>query len=118
MYVSDRPTENECRTEAVFALRAVLESRYVLRTELKLPRGMGGSKRGARLDMAILDRETSRILLIIETKRSSRSKATGQGERYSRMAGAPVVYLRGIEACRQAAGPVLAALEGKGGVVD
>ena len=61
--------------------------------------------------MAILDRETARILLIIETKRSPTSKATGQGERYSRMAGAPVIYLRGMDQCRAAAGPVLSALQ-------
>lgn len=92
------------------ALRAALPAKYVIRSELKLPKGLGGSNRGARLDMAILDRATSKILLVIETKRSASSKATGQGERYSRMTGAPVVYLRGMEACKNAAAPVVQAL--------
>lgn len=68
--------------------------------------------RGARLDMAILERETGRIVLVIETKRSAGSKATAQGSRYARLTGAPVVYLRGLEACEKAAETILSALAG------
>ena len=100
-------SESDCRLAAAIALHGRLPERYVLRTELKLPRGFGGSTRGARLDMAILERESGRIVLVIETKRSPRSTASAQGERYGAMTRAPVLYLRGFEACQQAAGVIL-----------
>ena len=102
--------ESDCRLAAAIALHGKLPAPYVLRTEVKLPRGYGGSTRGARLDMAIIDEITGRIVLVIETKRSPRSTASAQGDRYGAMTKAPVLYLRGHKACEECAGMVLSRL--------
>ena len=105
-------SESDCRLAAAIALHGRLPERYILKTEVKLPRGYGGSTRGARLDMAIIERESGRIVLVIETKRSPRSTASAQGERYGAMTKAPVLYLRGFEACQACAAVVLERLAG------
>ena len=106
----DRISEGDCKLAAGIDIARVLPAQYVLKVEVKLPRGYGGSSRGARLDMAILDRDSRRILLILEVKRSPASTATAQGSRYGRMAGARVVYLRGMRACQQAGERVMSEL--------
>ena len=103
-------SESDCRLAAAIALHDRLPAGYILKTEVKLPRGYGGSTRGARLDMAILEAASGRIVLVIETKRSPRSTASAQGERYGAMTRAPVLYLRGIEACRDCLAAVLSRL--------
>ena len=104
----DRYSEGDCKLAAGIALHDRLPERYVLKLEVKI--GKGATLRGARLDMAIFDRETRRIVLIIETKRSPGSTATSQGERYRQLTGARVLYLRGYQACRDCLPAVLAAL--------
>ena len=106
----EKVSEGDCRAAAFVALAKALPRNYLVRTELKLPRGLGGSKRGARLDMAILERATGRIVLVLETKRSAQSKAEAQGRRYSEMTKAPVMYLRGMEECQACAPRVVNAL--------
>ncbi|MDZ4342147.1 MAG: hypothetical protein U1E51_06870 [Candidatus Binatia bacterium] len=108
--LADRISECDCKVAAAIALNGRLPERYILKTELKLHRGFGGSTRGARLDMAVIDRETDRIVLVIETKRSPASKASAQGERYGKMCAARVIYLRGMKACSECAERVLSAL--------
>ena len=52
-------------------------------------------KRGARFDIVLLD-DQENIKLIIEVKKSNRSKRTTQGDRYTELTGAPTVYIRGM----------------------
>ena len=106
----ERISEGDCKLAAGIALHGRLPEAYVLKVEVKLLRGFNGSNRGARLDMAILERATGRIVLVIETKRSPGSTATAQGERYARMAGTRVIYLRGMKACEGCLSAVLSAL--------
>lgn len=106
----ERISEADCRMAAAVALAGQLPEGYILKGEVKLPRGWGGSTRGARLDMAILERVSGRIVLVIETKRSPSSSASTQGERYAKMTGARVLYLRGLNACETCAEQVLSAL--------
>ena len=106
----ERISEGDCALAVGIALHDRLPEHYQLKAQVKLLRGFNGSSRGARLDMAILDKRDGRIVLILETKRSPGSTATAQGERYSRMAGARVVYLRGMKACEGCLEAVLSAL--------
>ena len=106
----ERISEGDCALAVGIALHDRLPDQYVLKAQVKLMRGFNGSKRGARLDMAVLDKRDGRIVLVIETKRSPGSTATAQGERYSRMAGARVLYLRGLGACAGCLSAVLSAL--------
>ena len=106
----ERISEGDCALQVGIALHDRLPDQYVLKAQVKLMRGFKGSTRGARLDMAVLDRRDGRIVLVIETKRSPASTATAQGERYARMTGARVLYLRGIKACAGCLPAVLSAL--------
>ena len=106
----ERISEGDCALAVGIALHDRLPERCKLKAQVKLMRGFNGSNRGARLDLAILDARDGRILLIIETKRSPGSTATAQGERYARMAGARVLYLRGLKACEGCLPAVLSAL--------
>ena len=108
MDLIDRQSEGDCKIAVGLALAGKLPARYILKCEVKI--GRGQTLRGARLDMAIFDRETRRIVLIIETKRSPGSTATAQGERYRALTGARVLYLRGFKACEECAEGVLSAL--------
>ncbi len=106
----ERISEGDCALAVGIALHDRLPEHCTLKAQVKLLRGFNGSSRGARLDMAILDNRDGRILLVIETKRSPASTATAQGERYARMAGARVLYLRGLKACAGCLPAVLSAL--------
>ena len=106
----ERISEGDCAGAVFIALHDRLPEHYQLKAQVKLMRGFNGSTRGARLDMAILDKRDGRIILVIETKRSPGSTATAQGERYGRMTGARVLYLRGIKACQGCLPAVLSAL--------
>jgi len=106
----ERISEGDCALAVGIALHDRLPEGYILKAQVKLGRGFNGSNRGARLDMAILDAADGRIVLVIETKRSPGSTATAQGERYARMAGARVLYLRGLKACAGCLPAVLSAL--------
>lgn len=105
-------TEGDCKLAAGIALHGQLPERFELRLEVRLQAGPGSLRRGARLDMAIVERESGRIVLVVEVKRSPGSSASAQGERYGRLAGAPVLYLRGLKACRACAAVVLERLAG------
>ena len=107
----ERISEADCRIAAAIALHGRLPEQYVLRAEVKLRAGYGGSSRGARLDLAVIDKLSGRIALVLETKRSPDSRATAQGERYGRMVGARVIYLRGMKDCEACAERVLDALQ-------
>ena len=106
----ERISEGDCKLAAGIALAGRLPARYILKSELKVIRGFNGSNRGARLDLAVLERATGRIVLVIETKRSPGSSATAQGERYSKLVGARTIYLRGMKACEGCAELVLSSL--------
>jgi len=106
----ERISEGDCAGAVFVALHEHLPEHYKLKAQVKLLRGFGGSSRGARLDLAIMDERDGHFALIIETKRSPGSTATAQGERYGRMAGARVLYLRGLKACQGCLPAVLSAL--------
>ena len=105
-------TEGDCKVAVGVALHGRLPEQYALRFEAKLRPGPGSYKRGARLDLAVIEASSGRIVLVIEIKRSATSSASAQGERYGRLAQCPVLYLRGIRACRECADVVLGALAG------
>lgn len=104
--------EAACKAYAFVKLHQALEPRYLVRTELRIGRAPSVKGRGGRLDIAILEPTTGTILLVIEVKRLTESRAKAQGKRYAELVKAPVIYLRGMSECLDPAPAVRAALAG------
>lgn len=102
--------ESDCKVAAAAKLIQVLGERYIIRVEYRI-KALTPGRRGARLDIAVLDKSTGKIALIIEVKRNAWSKAVSQGRRYADLTGAPVIYLRGMEQAERAVEHVCAALK-------
>ena len=105
-------SEGDCLAAVSAAMKDRMPAGFELRFQVKLRPGPGSYKRGARLDLAVIESTTGRIILVVEVKRSPQSSASAQGERYGRLAQCPVLYLRGIKACRECPDVVLEALAG------
>lgn len=83
--------ESEIQFVAYSKLKPVFPSAVM---EYRIPKVNG--VRGARLDIAIFD-ESDNLILIVEVKRSIKSRSTLQGERYTKLTGVPCIYIRGLQ---------------------
>lgn len=85
-------SEFEVQALAYSILRKNLYPDYLVRGEYKFPK--------SRVDIAVFkahqDREPE-LKVIIEVKKSSNSRSTSQGEKYTEITGVPCVYVRGGE---------------------
>ena len=103
-------SEGDCRGAAAISIHKHLAGRVLMKAEVKIPPATPHG-RGARLDMALYDPTSFKMLLILEIKRRANSRAWRQGMRYSDLTGVPVIYLNGMAECEQAAQRVAKALK-------
>jgi hypothetical protein len=120
MYVNDmkaRPwSEFEVKAEAYLRLRQAgfnVRGEWTWRDKFVSYFGRGCPRGRVRFDLVILD-EHDNIVLILEVKRQRRNKGSRplpQGPHYSKLAGAPCIYIHGMREAEDVLNTVAFALE-------